>query len=192
MKTPEKQQFLADMESVSLDSTDPGLRVYRSFLKFFQERSAISPDDFVVAANFSYGWMPRMLKLRGTDADWSRAADILSRSNEQRVEAEPLLFLSSLINKSLVGASKLLHFASPEKHAIWDSRVLYYLKRGEKSSARVGQIASYFRYLKICDEITAWPEFPEAAGRLEERLGQECTPIRAVELTMWANGTAQK
>ena len=177
------------MEAVSLAPEDIDLRVYPYFLKFFQGRTPITIDDFVIAANFTYGWMPTMLELRGKDPDWITAAGILNRAREERIEStESLDFLSRVINNSLVGASKLLHFVSPSRHAIWDSRVFYYLNSKDANGYQMRNIRNYLRYTAICDEIIAWREFPEAAQRFQEHLGQQCTPLRVVELTMWAKG----
>lgn len=179
--------------STRLRPTDPGLRVYPYFLSFFQERNTITPDDLVIGASFSYSWMPTMLQVQGSDEDWVAAAGILNSSREMRITSkESLGLLARVINNSLVGTSKLLHFVSPERHAIWDSRVYSYLTGKLPHGYRMSNTANYLRFLEICDEITSWSEFPEVARRFQERLGQQCTPLRVVELTMWANGNPEK
>jgi hypothetical protein len=134
-----------------------------------------------------------MLKLHGTDDDWNRAATILNEAKGRRItSSEELEFLSLKINNSLVGTSKLLHFVNPEKHPIWDSRVYRYLASERPDGSEMRAIGNYIRFLAICDEVMAWREFPEAARMFQERLGQQCTPIRVVELTMWENGAPSK
>jgi hypothetical protein len=177
------------MRSLTVDDTDPLTRVYPFFVSFFRDRNRITSGDFVVVANAAYGWMPRMLKLRGTDEDWAKAAQILNRAKRNRItESDDLETLKRLINKSLVGPSKLLHFANPRKHAIWDSRVYRYLAKERPDHSRLLKLDNYRRYLEICDEIASWPEIAGATKQVSKRLGYPVTPFRAIELTMWANG----
>ena len=189
MKMPKKSLFLRQMRALSVDKSDPFIRVYPAFLDFFRDRKRITSGDFVVVANAAYGWMPRMLKLRGTDEDWAKAAQILNRAKRHRItESDDLETLKRIINKSLVGPSKLLHFANPRKHAIWDSRVYRYLAKERPDHSRLLKLDNYRRYLEICDKIASWPELRQATRQVSRKLGYRVTPFRAIELTMWANG----
>ena len=70
MKQPTKKRFLADLQDIreETDQHDPLIRTYRHVVEFFQRPTPISTSDFVVAVQCAYGWMPRMLELKGTTA----------------------------------------------------------------------------------------------------------------------------
>jgi len=189
MNTPDKNIFLAEMQALAVTQHDPYIRVYPAFVNFFAGRAAVTKDDFVIAANFTYGWMPTILELTGTDADWMRAASLLTSAKLARVTSQSdLVFLMGLVNNSLVGVSKILHFVNPQAHAIWDSRVYRYLTNEEPYGYRVSDVANFLRYLAICDEIAQWPELPGEVVSLSQKIGQNLTPFRAIELTMFVNG----
>lgn len=83
--------------------------------------------DLVALAGVShlaYGWMPTMLSFRATAIDPHQIWEHIGQGN---LDDELLLSLKRLINNSLVGASKVLHFIKPDAYAIMDSRVRRYL-----------------------------------------------------------------
>jgi hypothetical protein len=93
-----------------------------------------------------------------------------------------------LVNNSLVGVSKILHFVNPHAHAIWDSRVYHYLTWHEPHNYRVNDVTNLLHYYQICDEIVGWPELDLEVRRLSDQTGHPLTKFRAIELTMWTNG----
>lgn len=189
MNVPKKEDFLAAMAKVAVGRDDPYIRVYPFFVRFFRGKTKFSRDDFVIGANFTYGWMPTILTLAGTNKDWSLATSVLNRAKRGRISRPgDLGLLAQIINGSLVGASKVLHFVNPVKHAIWDGRVYRYLVRREPYHSRVNKTGNYIRYLEVCDEIALWPEITPATSDLARRLCQKLTVFRAIELTMWSNG----
>lgn len=192
MNPPDRDTFLTQMRALAVTRHDPYIRVYPAFVNFFTGREMITKDDFVIAANFTYGWMPTILNLAGTDKDWRRAARLLTNAKQARVTSTSnLLFLVGLMNNSLVGASKILHFVNPKEHAIWDGRVYRYLTNEEPYGYRVGNVDNFLCYLKICDDIAQWPELMPEVEALSQKLGQILTPFRAIELTMFVNGGSQ-
>jgi hypothetical protein len=189
MNTPDKKFFLAHMRATTVSATDSYIQVYPSFLAFFTARPVLTAEDFVIAANFVYGWMPTILQLGGAAADWNRAATLLTNAKVTPVRSkDDLLFLKGLVNNSLVGVSKILHFANPQAHAMWDSRVYHYLTWQEPHSYRVNDVANLLHYYQICDEIAGWPELAPEVQRLSDQAGHALTRFRAIELTMWTNG----
>jgi hypothetical protein len=73
--------------------------------------------------------MPTILNLRGNLEEVVTIASRVKQS--QQIADEELRTVAITINGSVVGASKFLHFISPEDHAIWDSRVYRYLHEKE-------------------------------------------------------------
>jgi hypothetical protein len=189
MKTPDKETFLGEMRTLDVTADDPYIRVYPAFLRFFNERKTITQDDFVIAANFTYGWMPRMLTLRGTDRNWNEAANLLQKARDVRLDsALDLDYLMEMVNNSLISVSKILHFVNPKRHAIWDSRVYKYLTNEEPHSYRLHNTDNYLRYLEICDEIASWTELSVEIDSLRKKIRQKCSVFRAIELTMFIEG----
>ena len=190
MNTPNKEKFLSQMRRLSVKRSDLlYIRVYPSFVGFFRGREKLTASDFVIAANFTYGWMPTILKLCGTDVDWKKAAELLTSAKSTRMKSGEIKFLKGLVNRSLVGVSKILHFVNPNEHAIWDSRVYRYLTGEEPYYHRVSDVEKFLRYLEICDEIAGWPDLPVEIERLSRKIGQDLKPFRAIELTMYVNGS---
>ena len=72
-----------------------------------------------------------------------RGAELLTRARGQgALSDEEIGALASLINNSLVGASKLLHFVAPEHFAIWDLRIYRFLYEREPHPYRVKSMSS--------------------------------------------------
>ena len=69
--------------------------------------------------------MPTILNYKSNEFD--TAVEILNRAkNNPRISTDDILLLKQLINNSLVGVSKLLHYIN-SVYAIWDSRVCNFL-----------------------------------------------------------------
>ena len=189
MNVPDKKIFIDQMLNLNIDSALSYVRVYPAFLSFFRERKVISRDDFVIGANFTYAWMPTILDLNGDDRHWDFLAELLTQAKAKRItDKKKLAFLARIINNSLVGASKLLHFANPREHAIWDSRVYFYLNNEKGYAYRMNKEDNYINYLTICEQISGWEGVPDAVTSISNKLGYQVTPFRAIELTMFVNG----
>lgn len=186
---PDKSIFIKQMIVVSCRAPDHYNNTYPSFLKFFESRgSKVTADDFVIAANFIYGWMPKILKLGADKSDWLKAAEILKKARNQQIrESNDLELLKTLLGNSLVAASKILHFANPNLHPIWDRRVCRYL-RNCKSGNGVDSIVYLLEYFDVCEKISRWPEMKELLPSFQKNYGSMTTLFRAIELTMFING----
>jgi hypothetical protein len=70
-----------------------------------------------------------------------------------------------VINNSMVGVSKLLHFINPERYAIWDRRVASYPQRTYHWSG------AYLDYLALCHTLVGDARFlPVHAARYYEQI----------------------
>lgn len=120
------ERIIEDEKRVTFESDDTFLRSYPEFISYFQGIRHIERHHLIIAANFTYGWMPTMLRFKSRD--FETAVEVLNQAKQgQLVDENELGCFVKLINNSLVGASKLLHFANPELYSIWDSRVYRYL-----------------------------------------------------------------
>lgn len=171
-KSPEawREQFRKDALHVVEKSKEPteeftkksGLHIsYQAFLQFFRERKAtLDLNDFIVATQFTYGWMPTINDMYGDPREAFDAFNQLTRAglDIQQDEAQTLYLFQKLIpatNNSLVGASKLLHFACPERFAIWDSQVFRYFYAGKNmTSNQLTQLDRYLQYHSVLADLS--------------------------------------
>jgi hypothetical protein len=185
MTVPLIDRIIAD-EKVTLVPDDLFLRAYPEFLRYFRDVATIETHHLIIAANFTYGWMPTMLRFKSERFD--EAAAVLNNAKAGKpLGDDEILCLKRLTNNSLVGTSKLLHFANPHHYAIWDSRVYQYL-HGNFSLYQLHRLVNYRAYLETCCGITEHRAFPLVHQSINAKVGYDVTPMRAVELVMYMNG----
>ena len=176
-------QIVADEAVVPFQADNPFTYSYFAFLQYFRDLSQIDAHHVIIGANFTYGWMPTMLKFKTTQ--FGEAAVILNRVKQgEKIDHPDLLFLAHLINNSLVGVSKLLHFIAPYQYAIWDSRVASYLYP-KLTYHHLHHTRTYSNYLQTCNELITQPEFTAVHQSINHKMGQPVTPMRAVEIIMY-------
>lgn len=95
------------------------------FIDFFREKHRLSFSDVVIGCNLVYGWMPTSFKMKHDF--YSSMPDTIRHLNavEQGtvLTEQELETIAKVVNNSIVGSSKLLHFINPELYPIWDSRI---------------------------------------------------------------------
>jgi hypothetical protein len=99
----------------------------QSYEVFVSKRSIRTKQEFIELIAFAYSWMPTIPDIKPiTEAKWKMIKRYLSRLNRlNKTELQHFLrLLVPIINNSIVGTSKVLHFLSPKKIPIIDSRVL--------------------------------------------------------------------
>jgi len=156
---------------------------YYHFVNYFSGKEELTEQDLVIGANFTYGWMPTILNFKSDE--FTAAVSILNEAKRsERLSGEKILTLKRLINNSLVGVSKLLHFVNPDVYAIWDSRVCNFLT-GKSYKQRVEKIDLFLSYLDLCKRVSSEPEFKAIHERHIEKTGFQITPMRTVEQIMF-------
>lgn len=188
---PIADRLFADEINTPIDRLNSFIITYPSLLKFFQERDTVSSSDFVIASHMVYGWMPTMLELYTpdpqVDLEWASCLLTRIKTGNDITDAE-LGRLIKLVNNSLVGVSKLLHFAKPDKFSIWDSRVYRYFYQENPYHNRVNDISKYRSFLDNLSEIINDKWFKRFYNSVIDKMGYEVTPIRAIEVIMFLNG----
>ena len=156
---------------------------YPYFVGFFADRDEIGIEELVIGSNMIYGWMPTIMKLKSRE--FAPALHALNKAKHGKMlEDEELMSIASVVNNSLVGTSKLLHFINPELYPIWDSRVCYWLL-GVKGSAQLKRINNYRSYVELCHRLANDDDFLSLVNQFEEHIGYRVTPIRVAELIMF-------
>ena len=156
---------------------------YYHFVKYFKDKQQLTEHDLIIAANFTYGWMPTILEFKSDEFDL--AVSIVNKAKQsKRISDEELLVLKKLMNNSIVGVSKILHFINPNVYAIWDSRVCNFLT-GKAHAYKVQKSGLFWAYLDLCQKVAAAPEFEVIHRNYQEKVGYEITPMRTVEQIMF-------
>ena len=160
---------------------------YYHFVKYFEGKEQLTEHDLVVAANFTYGWMPTILNFKSEE--FNSAVSILNEAKGlERISDEKIMTLKKLINNSLVGVSKLLHFVNPNVYAIWDSRVCNFLT-GMSHKYKVEKIELFWSYLDLCNKVSEDPDFLSIHEKHKKTVGFDFTPMRTVEQIMFISSS---
>lgn len=161
---------------------------YPYLLSYFANKSTIEVKDVVRGAHMVYGWMPTILDLYPdiNKIDLSAAAQLLTKAkNAGTLEQKEVKSLAGLINNSLVGTSKLLHFVAPFSFAIWDSKVYSFLYEEQPHNYRVNNVQKYLDYLEKLSELQKDKRFTSFHVSINTKVGYEVSPLRALELVMF-------
>lgn len=159
---------------------------YKEFLEFFRSKKDLTPHDLIIGAYFTYGWMPTMLELKGDINVVTAIANKVRR--EEGISRDEFNCFARSINGSVVGASKLLHFICPNKHAIWDSRVYRYLHQEAPYQYRLEASNAYWNYLAFLDVLIKDSRFQAFKRKVDVAVGYTVTNKRACELLMFVKG----
>lgn len=159
---------------------------YNEFIKYFSDINKITKHSLIIGINFTYGWMPTILKLR--NEHFEENVEILNRVKKgETINSNDYESLKSLFNNSLVGTSKLLHFINPEQYPIWDSRVLRYCYP-QNADNSIGKIDNYLQYIELCHKLTQDERFNYIHQEVQTKLGYNITKLRAIELIFFYKG----
>jgi hypothetical protein len=163
---------------------------YPHILSYFSGKTTFDAADMVCGAHMVYGWMPTVLQLypETPNDDLAAGATILTKAKDTGVLSdEEITSLALLVNHSLVGASKLLHFVKPDCFAIWDSKIYAFVFQKKPHNYRVNEVAAYRRYLSLLAGIRSDSRFDAFHESVNEKIGYEVSPLRAIELVMFLN-----
>lgn len=186
-----QETFLKDGLNFKKDREQTYDISYPEFISYFKSIPIITKHHLVIGINFTYGWMPTILDFR-TDR-FEESVEILNKvKNGSIPSTNELEILKGLFNNSIVGTSKLLHFITPDKFAIWDSRVYRYLTKQEPYENRIGNCETYLRYLEFCNYLASLNEFEDIHKLICNEFNHAMTKLRTVELIMYQNGGKPK
>lgn len=150
---PMKDVFTLE-PTTRIDPNSSYIRAYPHILSSLADRATFTERDFICAAHMVYGWMPTILEIHADKAvTVSMGVDILNEAKTQgELSHNQLGRLAQLVNHSVVGASKLLHFVNPAAFPIWDSRIYAFVHGAKAHQYRVNNVAAYENYMELlCD-----------------------------------------
>jgi hypothetical protein len=134
--------------------------------------------------------MPTILDLNPNKLPVSlqRGAEILNEAKKNgQLSDNDIKALTQLVNNSLVGTSKLLHFVVPNSFAIWDSKIYKFVFNEAAHNYRVNQIGKYREYMSELERIKTHSIFPAFHNSVNTKVGYEVSALRAIELVMFIN-----
>ncbi len=128
------------------------LRTYPALLALARCIDGDDASRFLQLATMTYGWMPRILRLDSKHIDKAIDAFRQARATPQdALDFEPVEYVAACL-RSIVGASKLLHFANPEVFPIWDRNVERFRLGINPSQHHMGQTKNYTSYAQKVHE----------------------------------------
>lgn len=167
----------------TIDANHSYQKSYQYFVEYFSDGRALTEMDLVIGANFTYGWMPTILNFKNLNFDLAVDA-INAARGEIPISNSKLKALKSLINNSLVGTSKLLHFINPEVYPIWDSKVCKFLL-GKHNQKILGSLVVYKDYIELCNEVSLLSDYKRCHEIFIAHIGYEVSKLRTIEQIMF-------
>jgi hypothetical protein len=134
--------------------------------------------------------MPKVLNLHAQPPNLTlaRAASLLETARtEGTISDEHLGALARVVNNSLVGTSKLLHFVRPDIFPIWDSKVYGFVFEEKPRDDRVRDVAKFREFVRRVNAIRSDERFGDFHASVNFKVGYEVSEPRAVELIMFLN-----
>jgi len=175
-----------------INRNDSFILSYRHILKYFSGLKKISDDDLDRGAHMVYGWMPTILHLHPAEPCISLkgGAEILTKAKSETLTRDEIAYLKCLINNSVVGTSKLLHFVAPNHYAIWDSKVCSFV-HGFNNRRRANNVERYLEYLELLKSLMKDSRFKSFHAVVNKECGYHVSALRALELRMFLNAPHQ-
>jgi len=163
---------------------------YPYLLEYFSSKSSLEAGDVVCGAHMVYGWMPTILELypeRGRIGLDVAALTLNKAKKGSELPNNEIEALAALVNNSLVGASKLLHFVAPNHFPIWDSKVYSFVHENRPHHYRVNSVERYKQYVALLKDLATKQEFPNFHESVQKKIGYNVSPLRALELIIFLN-----
>ena len=170
-----------------IDPNNSYIRAYPHILSSLADRATFTDRDFICAAHMVYGWMPTILEIHADKAvTVAMGADILNEAKTQGVLSHHQLgHLAQLVNHSVVGASKLLHFVNPAAFPIWDSRIYAFVHGAKAHQYRVNNVAAYENYMELLGDLQKDKRLVTLRESVDRKMGYPVTALRALEVVMF-------
>ena len=180
-----------------IDRQQSYIRSYPHLLAWLSSKAILDAQDLICAAHMVYGWMPTVLDIYPSESfSIQDGVALLNKARKLGVlDLKEVAQLAGLVNNSVVGASKLLHFVNPEAFAIWDSRIyqfIYSPKSEKVHNYQVNKAARYDSYLMLLQQRRNDPRFPDFHASINRKMGYDVSTLRALEVVMFLNAKAKR
>ena len=183
-----EHQLDLDLKQLATTRTVAERRLYTYLIGYphlraqFSRSEPLGLGEFIVATSMVYGLMPTVMNLRKGDPEMLLGPLSALRVDGRRLSHEQFADLRAIVNNSVVGASKLLHFLRPDTYPIWDSRVDRFMHGDDADTSSADR---YFDYLADFDRVSQDPVFERQRVSLAKKLGYPIDATRAFEMIMY-------
>jgi hypothetical protein len=171
-------------------AADKAQEDFQAIIQVAARRQTLDWEEAVALLHMVYGWMPTMLRAIEPHTPAQRLQLL---AHLQKVKTGGLLTTAELTevqrfaNRSVVGASKLLHVLNPANYVIWDSRVAEVFLWSGVTLVAYSTIDRYVEYL---DALRQWGKNPGviyecAALRQLNPMLAGASDLRLIELVLF-------
>jgi hypothetical protein len=176
------------------DFSQPGynawyLETYGPFVDHFRERIAVpgvQRNDAIIGVALVYSWMPTMPK-RACHLDFEAVREALFSCIQGNPTADNVGVIKAFVGGSMVAASKFLHFCSPDKYPIWDSRVV---RGGYKRSWNEKKDSGSKPYIDYLEHINSL-KLPERIIKQVGEIARDFSVLRIKEFAIFSLGASE-
>mgnify|MGYP001234675850 CR=1 FL=1 len=159
---------------------------YQHFTGYFDKVNPIGLEHFYIGVYFTYGWMPTIPEIKLEDSE--RLINCLNLVKSGNIlPVDDLEFFKGVVNNSIVGGSKLLHFIRPDKYPIWDSNIAGFFKTDGKLHAyAVNDIRIYRSYMEFVQNVIENQRFNPCFDAISQCFNYPITPVRGLEYILFS------
>ena len=167
------------------------LRTYGALINFAMTQTDDPHRRFLRLAAMAYGWMPRVVRIDGKHITTAIEAFQAATAASGTSVDESLVYPIKECLHTVVGTSKVLHFANPHVYPIWDAKVEQVWIGGTPSAYYMSQPRKYVEYANEVHQMRKHKGFKSFLsgfrGAYEARLkrlgipGYKISEIRAIE-----------
>jgi hypothetical protein len=148
-------------------ASEQGLNDFQAVVRVVNRRSELDWDEAIGALHMVYAWMPTMLRptVGHSEQQRKRLLTTLNSAKEGKLlDGAQLDWVKQFSNRSVVGASKLLHALNPDNYVIWDSRVAeVFLWKGVTPAT----YSTVDRYIEYLISMHQWVKVPEVIAKCD-------------------------
>ena len=170
---------------------------YPYLLNYFDRIKKDSTSQWLICgSSMVYSWMPTILNFNFEQGRIDHATNSL-KEIKKLVNNKPFDFnrfepllnpIVTVINNSIVGVSKFLHFSYPEIFPIWDSRVERAFSGKPNNYHQVKSIKNYIQYSKSIHKVVDEKKNDWIANELFNDSNNNLSPIRKIESMLFLLG----
>jgi hypothetical protein len=165
------QPLIHDLRSITYLSTYPSIRALGT------APGPIGFDRFHQLAAMAYGWMPRVVRIDRMQSSQALAALVTAQTaTAATLRSIPIADIAACL-RSLVGASKVLHFVNDSVFPIWDSNIEAFRLRGPPPHNHMKNVNNYFAYVDEVHAIRRDVGFPTFLARFSGALNTRLTAL---------------
>lgn len=188
-----EEKMMNSMNSKKRSRDIWSLESYYDFIHCFENKKRLDRKDIIFGIAMAYSWMPTIPRTPEiTQTEVNLVNSLVKKFDEKKFEN-----LTRIVNNSIVGTSKLLHFLAPDKYPIWDKNVRKAFPLEKNYDYNVNKFTHYFEYKKYCEDLIDNEEkFGEIKKQVKKKDGKYhiryYSKLRIIDRYMWDKGKNQK